>query len=130
MVLWRIVNQSQLGFDSGALPCGVIMHLIYSKIANNSYQHYSKGRSQTKLTIFCPLFPPPLLTFTEVREDLHTVNTSISTYLPRLVNVVFECPLVSSCIISYNAMWRSQTTLTSFWLFLTTYPPSLTFSTL
>ena len=31
--------------------------------------------------------------FTAIKENLHTVDVSSTTYLPRLVNVVCECPL-------------------------------------
>ena len=58
-----------------------------------------KGHSQTTLTIFFPLLTP---TYHQddicdvlycYMKNMHTIDISSSTYLPRLVNVVCESPL-------------------------------------
>ena len=64
------------------------------------YDTVVRGHSQTTLTRYWPLltiYLPPVdifwrNSFTEIRENLHTVDISCTTYLPRLVNVVCECP--------------------------------------
>ena len=64
--------------------------------------HIPRGRSQTTLTTFCPFLTTYLVYLPVVdiclwrnffilkRENLHTVDISRTTYLPRLVNVVCE----------------------------------------
>ena len=50
-----------------------------------------RGCSQTTLTRFCGFFDRlPRHYFTGLKENLHIVNISSTTYPPRLVNVVCE----------------------------------------
>ena len=61
----------------------------------------ARGHSLTTLMKICPLLTTYLpsvdigevIPFDFIRENLHTVDISSTTYLPRLVNVVKEQPL-------------------------------------
>ena len=71
-----------------------------------------RGRSQTMLTKFCLLLTTQWKELLHIRENLHTVDISDTTYLPRLVTVVRERSLTAHCCLlpKYNGV-KSETFL-------------------
>ena len=61
-------------------------------------------------------------------DSISLITTSLSKILPQVVTV--GRGIIVAQFGPFQVRGRSQTTLTRFWLFLTTYPPPLTFSTL
>ena len=65
-----------------------------------------RGHSHTKLIRFCPCWHNPLTVKYKVKS-LYIIDISSTTYLPSLVDVVKECPLICLGCVFCHPIWTN-----------------------